>query len=310
MNDEHLPPADDDGIIHEPVSIPPVVDEIPPETKKWVDDQIPKWKTGSGILCRAKNKNRKDIEHVQRYVDQLVEAGTIPASGKKTPASRNAKSKAQKPPIDVPPLTGDAVEVTDVLIADLCLEGQIRVGKLNELNIRGLMEIPDTFDPIDVFRRPEGELVIGDGHHRVEALRRLGRLTVQARIHTGTLCDAFVFAYKANGKHNISLTKEDRKNALVMIQSTPEGKNLTGDQLADRLGVSRQTIQTYLAEIRAGNPVRVKKPVIENVENQQRKVTSALGRIETRFGLESFRWFFDSLDGDKRSLLRTMLGVE
>ena len=72
-----------------------------------------------------------------------------------------------------------------------------------------------------------------------------------AFVRKGTLCDALTFNYLKNDRNGNPLSKKDRMNALVMIQSTPEGSKLTGDELADRLGVTRQTIQNYLTELRS-----------------------------------------------------------
>lgn len=98
--------------------------------------------------------------------------------------------------------------------------------------------------------------------------------------------------------------------ALAMIKATPEGSKLTGDELADRLGVSRQTIQTYLAEIRNGKSEDAKQRVPKDDAALHQKAVATLTRIEARFGLAVFRDFVVSLDAEKRLELRAMLAGE
>ena len=287
--------------------------DIPEDIKTWVDKQIPKYKTGAGIMCRAKNR-KKDLDTVQRYVDELVAKGTIPASGKKAPgkkASRgNAESGAPTPSSSLlSPVIKVPKEVVEVPISEIHMNAQIRKDDLNEANVLRIMESFDTSDPVDLFKRPEGELELANGYHRVESATRLGKTTIRAYIHEGTMCDALMFAYRTNDRNGIPLTKADRMNALIMIRKTPEGAKFTGDQLADQLGVSRQTIQTYLGEIRSGKSGDPKKRASTDKTDLQRKAVETLTKLEGRFGLVVFRDFVKGLDDSKRATLRAMLGA-
>lgn len=281
--------------------------DIPDETKKWVEEQIPKWKTGVAIMGRAKNNSRKDQETVKRYVEQLVAGGEIPMSGRKLPSGKKKGVVPHPVSISAQDTAVKRTESVEVLISEIHMNAQIRAQNLNELNVVRLMENFDTTDPVDLFRRPEGELELANGYHRVESAKRLNKKTIRAYIHEGTMCDALVFAYKTNDRNGIPLTKADRINALIMIKKTPEGSKLTGDQLADQLGVSRQTIQTYLAEIRDGKQDGAKKRGPKDEAALQKKAVATLSRIEDRFGLTVFRDFVQSLGDDKRAKLRAMM---
>lgn len=325
----HMLPASDDGNaepalatgsdestseVEVDLATPPVAEpsemNIPEDTKTWVKAQIPKKKTGTGILGLAKSNNRKDIEAVKRYVNELVAAGTIPMSGKK--GGERGKGKAlPKPLATTSQSTAEKqLEAVDVLISEIRKDAQIRTVYLNEANVLRLMENFDATDPIHLFERPEGEKDLADGHHRVEAATRLGRTTIRAFIHKGTMCDTLIFAYRINDRNGIPLTKPDRVNALIMIKNTPEGRKLTGDQLAEQLGVSRQTIQTYLAEIRDGKVGGTKKRASKDEATLRAKAVAALTRMEDRFGLALFRDFVEALDEGKRTELRAMLDGE
>ena len=61
--------------------------------------------------------------------------------------------------------------------------------------------------PIDVFRTPDGSLIIGDGWHRFEAASQRGDTTIRAHEpHIGTVNDAKVFAIRANIRHGLPLS--------------------------------------------------------------------------------------------------------
>jgi len=55
---------------------------------------------------------------------------------------------------------------------------------------------------------------LADGFHRVEAARRAGLETILAEVHEGTFDDALAFALKANDKHGVRRTNEDKRNAM------------------------------------------------------------------------------------------------
>lgn len=286
----------------------PVDEGVSELTRKWVDEQKPKYKTGNMILSRARNKNRKDLDAIKLYVDELVAAGTIPMSGKKAPAAK-VKGVVASPPSakSLATFPREPKEAVEVLISEIRMNAQIRVKNLDEANVLRIMENFDASDPVDLFKRPEGENELANGHHRVEAATRLGKPTIKAYIHEGSMCDALIFAYRTNDRNGIPLTKADRKNALIMIRATPEGAKLKAEQIADQLGVTRQTIQTYLAEIRDGKSADAKKRAPVDKVALQKKAVATLTRIEGRFGLAVFRDFVVSLDDEKRAELRALL---
>ncbi len=287
--------------------------DIPAETKKWVDDQIPKKKTGKAIISLAKNRKRKDLADMERYVALLIVAGTIPMSKRGKLVADDTKNAPPTLPSAAlqGPHPGTSMEVVDIPLTEINLNAQIRVAQFNEDNVKRIMGDFESSDPIDLFRRPEGELDVGDGFNRIEAAIRLGRTTIRARIHEGTLFEALIFGYKTNDRHGLPLGKEDRKKALSMIMATPEGSKLTGDELADKLGVSRQTIHSYLKELRSGyQNTRKPRRIQADEETARKKAFTVLARIEASFGLPVFLDFVKSLDDGKQAELLALLGGE
>jgi hypothetical protein len=77
-----------------------------------------------------------------------------------------------------------------------------------------------------------------DGHHRVEALRRLnwGSATCAIRCQ-GTLDDAKYFASAAN-KHGLPRNAGDKKRAVLLALATPEGRKMGLRELSRHCGVA------------------------------------------------------------------------
>jgi ParB-like chromosome segregation protein Spo0J len=84
--------------------------------------------------------------------------------------------------------------IVDVEISTL-LPGPIETSKvhLDPERVAWYVEHLDVAEPVTVFRLDEG-LLLADGHHRVEAARRLGRSRIKALVRTGTREDALAFA--------------------------------------------------------------------------------------------------------------------
>ena len=55
---------------------------------------------------------------------------------------------------------------------------------------------------------------LADGFHRVLASRRIGALSIQASVLTGTAREAQIYAYSANRSHGLRRTNEDKRKAV------------------------------------------------------------------------------------------------
>lgn len=84
--------------------------------------------------------------------------------------------------------------IAELNIASL-LPGPIDASKphLSQERVAWYVQHLSEADPVVVFDLPEG-LLLADGHHRVEAARRLGRRTIAADLRRGTRKEALAFA--------------------------------------------------------------------------------------------------------------------
>jgi ParB-like chromosome segregation protein Spo0J len=91
-------------------------------------------------------------------------------------------------------------------------------GHLNPDRIAFYMANIDAWEPVTVFDTGDA-LILADGHHRVEAARRLGRTTIKADIRRGTQHDALRFAINL-GAEQRGLS-EDEVIAAIRRQAGP-----------------------------------------------------------------------------------------
>jgi hypothetical protein len=104
--------------------------------------------------------------------------------------------------------------------ADLHTRPDIFQYREHEFENHHVTEIEDALrrngsvDRIDVWRDPSnGELVVLDGHHRLEAHCRVGARKVRVSIYEGTEEQARLHALKENAKARLPMTATEKSNA-------------------------------------------------------------------------------------------------
>jgi hypothetical protein len=95
------------------------------------------------------------------------------------------------------------------------------------------------FPPIDVFA-DGNRYMIGDGFHRYYAVKRVGKPTIEAEVHSGTRFDCIKFGLGANTRHGLRMTNADKRHA-VGIALVEFGK-LSDRAIADVCGVGHQLV--------------------------------------------------------------------
>ena len=103
-----------------------------------------------------------------------------------------------------------------------------------EAMIRG-----DRFPPVVLFQR-NGDLILGDGFHRVRAARKAKFKHIFAEIRQGTRRDAIRFALGANHKHGLRRTNADKRHGVEIALA--EFASLSDGLLAEMCGVSQPLV--------------------------------------------------------------------
>jgi hypothetical protein len=99
----------------------------------------------------------------------------------------------------------------------------------------------DVFPPVTVFF-DGSEYWLADGFHRYFATNFNGYTSIEADVKNGTLEDAILFAFAANGKRGLSMTAEDIRNIIYAMLRHPEWSKWTNTAIAKHIGVSSMTV--------------------------------------------------------------------
>ncbi|GIJ44237.1 hypothetical protein Val02_11230 [Virgisporangium aliadipatigenens] len=118
-----------------------------------------------------------------------------------------------------------------------------------------------------------GTMRVIDGMHRVEAARRRGERTIDARMYEGDEETAFLLAVHANITHGLPLSMADRSNAAARILgSHPQ---LSDRAVAEMAGLAASTVLTIRQRLYAdGSGSRVRR----GRDGRHRPVNGADGR--------------------------------
>jgi hypothetical protein len=99
----------------------------------------------------------------------------------------------------------------------------------------------DVFPPVTVFF-DGSEYWLADGFHRYFATKANAFTSIEADVKNGTLEDAILFAFAANGKRGLSMTAEDIRNIIYAMLRHPEWSKWTNTAIAKHIGVSSMTV--------------------------------------------------------------------
>lgn len=104
---------------------------------------------------------------------------------------------------------------------------QHRCVKLDNAHVEALAQVVskgDRLDPLTVWKNPEGQLVVVDGHHRAEAYQRAGwGKRVPVVIHQCSEETAQLLTMSDNGKQRLQMTQQEKSNwAWTMVKDYPD----------------------------------------------------------------------------------------
>jgi transposase len=139
-----------------------------------------------------------------------------------------------------------------------------------------MMEQGVEFDPITVWKRPDGQYWIVDGVHRTEASKRLGRTTIKAKIvELKDELEYRIEAIKANLKHGLPLQKEEK----ILLAQTLYKLGVQTAELKKLFGVAERTLYYWLEPVKEKEKEELKKKALELKKQglSTREIASRLG---------------------------------
>ena len=133
----------------------------------------------------------------------------------------------------------------------------------------------DVFPPITVFF-DGSDYWLADGFHRYFATKANALTSIDAEVKNGTLDDATLFAFSANGKRGLSMTFEDNRNIIYAMLRHPEWSKWTNTAIAKHIGVSSMTVGRVKATMEKKDDEPTVKKFIDKSGNEATVDTSKL----------------------------------
>lgn len=90
---------------------------------------------------------------------------------------------------------------------------------------------------------------LGDGYHRLEAARKIGRDTIQAEVRDGSQRDAVLHGIGANANHGLRRSHADKRRAVERLLTDPEWARWSDRKLAKVAKVDHKTVAKIRREL-------------------------------------------------------------
>ncbi|ULR43653.1 hypothetical protein [Rhizobium sp. K102] len=110
------------------------------------------------------------------------------------------------------------------------------------------MDAGAEFPPVILFFDGEGYWP-GDGFHRIEASRTLGRETINAEVRDGGKREAMLLAVGANANHGLRRTGADKRRSVLAMLRDPEWSKWSDREIGKRCAVDHKTVGKVRSEL-------------------------------------------------------------
>ena len=128
------------------------------------------------------------------------------------------------------------------------------------------------------------EYWLADGFHRYHALRSNKKASMVCRIVNGTVRDAILYSYGANGMHGMQMTNEDKRRIVLEMLNDFEWGSWSDREIARKCHVSHVFVSKLRNGMETDQPqvIKHKRSTGEVRETvRQPKKTSAAGNVTT-----------------------------
>jgi hypothetical protein len=111
----------------------------------------------------------------------------------------------------------------------------------------------DQFPPVVLFH--DGvDYWLADGFHRYFANKRINAPSISAEVKEGTVRDAILHGIKANNKHGLRPTNEDKRKGVMTMLKDIEWQDYSNRDIAEICGVSHTLVNAIRKELEEGKP--------------------------------------------------------
>jgi FtsZ-binding cell division protein ZapB len=145
------------------------------------------------------------------------------------------------------------------------------------------MKDGDKFPPIVVFH-DGSEHWLADGFHRYFASKSNGALDIECDVREGTLDDALLYAFSANGRRGLSMSAEDNRSIITRMLQHPVWGKWSNAEIAKHVGVSKMTVGRVKASLEKDQekPAPTKKKYTDKHGNESTIETKNLGKKKVK----------------------------
>ena len=105
-----------------------------------------------------------------------------------------------------------------------------------------------TLPPVVIFRDGTDDW-LADGFHRYHAHARIGAVSIDAEILTGTRRDAVLYSVGANGRHGLPPNNADKRKAVTALLSDAEWSTWSDREIAKRCEVGHPFVAKLRKEL-------------------------------------------------------------
>lgn len=138
------------------------------------------------------------------------------------------------------------------------------------------------FPPIIVFH-DGADYWLADGFHRYFAHKQNGLVSIEAEVKEGTVRDAKLYAFSANGRRGLSMTWEDNRKIITAMLLDEEWGKWSDVQIAKHIGVSRMTVNRVRKKMEEDKAIEEKGSTkyVKGGKEQEMK-TDKIGKKEDK----------------------------
>jgi len=131
--------------------------------------------------------------------------------------------------------------------------------------------------PIVVFFDKK-EYWLADGFHRYFAAKSNGDLEIECEVQDGTVEDAMLYSFSANGGRGLSMTPEDNFSIVSRMLAHPKWKSWTDSAIAKHIHVSNSTVGRIRRKLEESGKVE-KKTEKKYTDKHGNEATMKVGNI-------------------------------
>jgi hypothetical protein len=145
------------------------------------------------------------------------------------------------------------------------------------------MKDGDKFPPVIVFH-DGSEYWLANGFHRYFATKSNGELEIECEVKQGTLDDAVLYAFSADGRQGLSRSAEDNRNIIIRMIQHPVWGKWSNAEIAKHVGVSKMTVGRVKASLEKDQkePAPTKKKYTDKHGNESTIETKNLGKKKVK----------------------------